>query len=80
MLVVGSATRGTKTRLHKKRHIFWFLMIVHLFLFPAVYFGLPVYLLWDSDPSKFKVRGGDAKEGGTSMVRDSWKAQLYALP
>ncbi|EWM26057.1 hypothetical protein Naga_101766g1 [Nannochloropsis gaditana] len=55
MLVVGSATRGTKTRLHKKRHIFWAFMVLHLFLFPAVYFGLPVYLLWDSDPNKYKV-------------------------
>jgi ABC-type glycerol-3-phosphate transport system permease component len=55
MLVTGSATRGTKTRLHKKRYIFWFFMILHLFLFPLVYLALPIYLTWDSNESKVNV-------------------------
>lgn len=55
MLVTGSATRGTKTRLHKKRYIFWFFMIIHLFLFPAVYLALPIYLTWDTDESKYTI-------------------------
>ena len=82
MLVVGSATRGTRTRLHKKRHIFWAFMVLHLFLFPAVYFGLPVYLLWDSDPNKYKVREGGRKGGKDKVAagRRSSSQVPWSLP
>jgi len=48
MLVTGSATRGIKTRLHKRRYVFWFFLVAHLIAFPAVYLGLPIYLSWNS--------------------------------
>jgi hypothetical protein len=39
----------------KFRPLMYVRMVAHLILFPAVYLALPIYLKWDSEPSKIYV-------------------------
>jgi linoleoyl-CoA desaturase len=56
VLLFGAGTVPTKPFQNVKfRPLMYVRMVAHLILFPAVYLALPIYLKWDSEPSKIYV-------------------------
>lgn len=57
MLFTGSGTRPPTLRLHHSRFFFWFKLVWHVLFFMAMMLGIPMWLNWETSPSKLAVFG-----------------------
>lgn len=57
MLLTGSGTRPPTLKLANFRFFFWFKLVWHVLFFLTMMLGLPIWLNWESSPSKAAVIG-----------------------